>query len=192
MRHTRLLVAMLVVGFTGSAARATLVEPPSFAELVTRADLVFAGTVVDVRSEWREMRSGRVIMSAVTFQVLHGFKGNPSPQLVLEFFGGTVGKDTMRIAGMPSFSRGDRDVLFVRRGSTKGIPLVGLMHGRFRITRTPSGLDMVTTHDGRAIGDLSTLHLPARPRREILRGMTWDEFSAAIAQRVSSRPAANR
>ena len=190
MKYTRLLLAVLVVVFNALSARATLVEPPSFDTLVARADLVFAATVADVRSQWRETRSGRVIMSTVTFDVFQDLKGASSPHVVLEFFGGSVGKDMMRIQGMPTFARGDRDVLFVRRNATAGMPLVGLMHGRFRISRAPAGEEMVTTHDGRAIGDLAALHAPSRMRTGVVRGMTLSAFTTAIAARVSARAAA--
>ncbi len=190
MNYSRLLLVLLLVGSIAPSARATLVDPPSIDTLVARADLVFAATVVDVRSQWRETRNGRVIMSTVTFDVFKDLKGTASPQLALEFFGGTVGKDMMRIEGMPTFVRGDRDVLFVRRNATAGLPLVGLMHGRFRISRTPSGEEMVTTHDGRAIGDLAALHAPSRARTGVIRGMTLAQFTTAIAERVSTRAAA--
>src|SRR6185295_15286264 len=68
----RLLLCVFLVGL-GTTAGATLVAPPSLDELVARADLVFEGTVVDVRSSWRETREGRVIMSDVTFRVARGF-----------------------------------------------------------------------------------------------------------------------
>lgn len=187
----RLLVCVLLFGL-GTTAGATLVAPPSLDELVSRADVVFEGTVVDVRSSWRETREGRVIMSDVTFRVLRGFKGDLSQQFVLEMFGGTVGKDTMRIAGVPSFAIGDHDVLFVRRGGTSGLPLVGLMHGRFKVSRTPAGQDMVTTFDGRAINGASTIGTSSRARAEVGSGMTLDAFASEIAQRVRGLGAANR
>jgi hypothetical protein len=131
-------------------------------------------------------------MSDVTFRVVRGFKGAPSEQVVLEMFGGTVGKDTMRIAGMPAFARGDHDVLFVRRGSVSGLPLVGLMHGRFRVARSPLGQDMITTFDGRSIDGAASIGASARARAEVGSGMTLDAFAAEIGQRVRGRSAANR
>ena len=103
-------------------------------------------------------------MSDVTFRVARGFKGDPSQQVVLEMFGGTIGKDSMRVAGMPAFALGDHDVLFVRRGDTSGLPLVGLMYGRFKVSRTPAGQDMVTTFDGRALNSIATIGTPPRAR----------------------------
>jgi hypothetical protein len=186
-----MLLCAGLVWLIGSTAGATLVIPPTLDDLVSRADVIFEGSVVDVRSEWRDTRDGRVIMSAVTFRVLRSLKGDASAQMVLDMFGGTVGKDTMRIAGMTEFRRGDRDVLFVRRG-TPGLPLVGLMHGRFHVTSTPDGREMVTTFDGRAINGVPTIGTAPRPRAEVGRGMTLDVFSAEVAQRVRTRGAANR
>ena len=187
----RLLMCMLVIGL-GTTAGATLVAPPSLDELVARADLVFEGTVVDVRSSWRETREGRVIMSDVTFRVIRGMKGESSQQVVLEMFGGKVGKDTMRIAGLPAFALGDHDVLFVRRGtdgSSAGRADARALQG---VARLPAGEDMVTTFDGRAINGVSAIGTSPRARAEVGTGMTLDVFASEIAQRVRGRSAANR
>jgi hypothetical protein len=176
----------------GSTAGATLVAPLTLDVLVARADLVFEGAVVDVRSSWRETREGRAIMSDVTFRVIRTFKGDQSPQVVLELFGGTVGKDTMRIAGMPAFVRGDHEVLFVRRRDSAGLPIVGLMHGRFKVARTPAGHEMVTTFDGRAIESVSAIGSSPRPRAEVGSGMTLAAFAAEVVERVRFRSAVSR
>jgi hypothetical protein len=184
------LLAAIFAGLIGSTAGATLVTPPTFDELVDRADLVFEGTVVDVRSAWRETRDGRQIMTDVTYRVRRGLKGAPSMQVVLELFGGTVGRDTMRIAGMAEFAPGDHDILFVREGRRDGLPLVGLMHGRFRVMRTPAGEEWVTTHDGRAIRGTASIGAVRQAQAKGVTGLTLDEFSAAIAQRVHAGAAA--
>jgi len=182
------LLALFVV-FFGSTLGATLVVPPTFNELVDRADLVFEGTVVDVRSEWRATRGGRQIMSQVTYRLGRGLKGGAPLQVVLEVFGGTVGRDTMRIGGMPDFSVGDHDLLFVRQGGAEGLPLVGLMHGRFRVSRAPDGREWVTTYDGRAIASLASIGAPPRALAANVAGvagLTLDEFVSGIAERVAS------
>src|SRR5207249_2014196 len=48
------------------AALATTVIPPSFDDLVGRAEIIFQGTVTDVRSEWTGEGAQRHIMSDVT------------------------------------------------------------------------------------------------------------------------------
>lgn len=183
----RFVLAILLVAALPAVARATLVVKPTFDQLVDRADLIFEGEVVDVRSRWAEGRDGRVIVSDVTFRVTRTLKGTSSSQVVLEFFGGTVGKHAMEVAGMPAFARGDRDILFVRQDARAGYPLVGLMHGRFRVKRSAVGADMVTTFDGRAIGDVARTGSDSATPRATGRGATVEEFSNAVTTRVATR-----
>ncbi|PYK58992.1 MAG: hypothetical protein DME43_09930 [Verrucomicrobia bacterium] len=59
------------------AALATTVIPPSFDDLVGRAEMIFQGTVTDVHSEWTGEGAQRHIMSYVTVKVEEAIKGNP-------------------------------------------------------------------------------------------------------------------
>lgn len=187
----RFLLALAMVAALPALARATVVARPTFDQLVERAELIFEGEVVDVRARWDERAGERLIVSDVTFRVARTLKGTASSQVVLQFFGGTVGKYSMQLAGMPAFERGDRSVLFLRNDGGRGYPLVGLMHGRFRVARGPDGVDLVTTFDGRAIGDVSQIGEPLAPRRLTSSPMTADAFANAIVQRVAS-PRASR
>src|SRR5437868_12798290 len=76
-----LLVASSVVLM--SAALATTVIPPSFDDLVRRAETIFHGTVVDVRSEWTGAAAQGHIASYVTFNVDDTIKGNPGAKVTL-------------------------------------------------------------------------------------------------------------
>src|SRR2546429_7239147 len=89
-------------------ALATTVIPPSFDELVARAELIFQGSVTDVRSEWTGEGAQRHIMSYVTLKVEDAIKGNPGPTVTLRMLGGTVGGETMEVADAPRFKVGDR------------------------------------------------------------------------------------
>lgn len=182
----RIILVLALAAAVPALPRATVVARPTFDQLVERADLIFEGEVVDVRARWEERAGDRLIVSDVTFKVARTLKGTPQPQVVLQFFGGTVGKYSMQVAGMPSFERGDRSVLFLRHDGGRGYPLVGLMHGRFRVARGPDGVDRVTTFDGRTIGDVSQIGESLAPRRTATSPMTADAFASAIVQRVAS------
>ena len=187
----RLLLVLALVAAVPALTRATVVVRPSFDQLVERADLIIEGEVVDVRARWDVRAGERVIVSDVTIRVRRTLKGTSSAQVVLQFFGGTVGKYSMQLAGMPPFAPGDRSVLFLRNDGGRGYPLVGLMHGRFRIARGADGVDRVTTFDDRTIGDVSQIGEPLAPRRTASPPMTADAFASAIVQRVAS-PRASR
>lgn len=138
-------------------ALATTVIPPSFEELVSRAEMIFQGSVTDVRSEWTGEGAQRHIMSYVTVKVEDAIKGNPGSTVTLEMLGGTVGGETLEVTDAPKFKVGDRDILFVENNGTQFVPLVGIMHGRFRVKKDATGQDAVFTNDGSPLSDITQL-----------------------------------
>ena len=140
----------LIVAATclSSFAFATTVIPPSFDQLVSRAQIIFQGTVTNVRSEWTGEGAQRHIVSYITFKVDDMFKGNAGDQITLRMLGGTVDGQTMEVSDGPKFKPGDRDVLFVENNGTQFIPLVGIMHGRYHVKKDASGRDVIYKNDG--------------------------------------------
>src|SRR5437868_14636214 len=138
-----------------SVALATTVIPPTFDDLVTRAEMIFQGTVTDVRSEWTGEGGQRHIASYVTFKVDDSIKGNPGAKVTLNLLGGTVGAETMEVSNAPKCKVGDRDILFVENNGTQFVPLVGIMHGRFHVQKDENGRDVVLTNDGASLTDVN-------------------------------------
>ena len=128
--------ALVVVGLAG-APRAASVVAPTFDALVARSQVVFVGETLGVQSRWVSTPSGPAIVSVVTFKVVRTLKGELGGQTQLEFLGGTVGEHRMEIPGMPRFRVGDEDVLFVDERGQPVSPVVGFMHGRFRVLEDP-------------------------------------------------------
>ena len=169
-------------------AASTSVLAPTFEELVAGAEQVFQGRVVAVRSSRLDSRAGRAIVTDVTFSIERTLKGPLYAERSLEFLGGTVGEDTLRVEGMPTFRIGDRDVLFVNDAGRPASPIVGFMYGRFRIVRdTVRGVDMIRTHDGRPLASLADVG-SARPSAAVAtpRGLSLEDFVNAVGSRVRS------
>src|SRR4026207_468750 len=141
----------------GCSALATTVIPPSFDELVSRAEVIFQGTVTDVRSQWVGEGGQRHINSYVTFKVEDAIKGKPGAQITLQMHGGTVGSETMEVTDAPKFKVGDRDILFVENNGTQFVPLVGIMHGRFRVKKDEAGRDAAFPKEGSPLSVFSKL-----------------------------------
>ncbi len=133
----------LLLAFT-ALARAMTVEPPTFPDLVAGADAVYRGhvTAVQARRVARPDGGGAMIKTFVTFAIDHAIKGAAQTEIVLEFLGGRVGDDILEVSGVPQFSVGDREILFVQGNGRQFCPLVAVMHGRYRIVR-----DATTGHD---------------------------------------------
>eukprot|EP01035_Chromulina_nebulosa_P064483 gene64483-biopygen47178 len=118
------------------------VIPPTFDELVAESDTVIRGTVTAVRTEEFDSPQGRGIRTLVTFRVERTLKSTtstaaastaPANTLTLSFLGGTVGKRTLRIAGMPTFTVGQRELVFTARNGAVMCPLIGAGHGRYHV-----------------------------------------------------------
>jgi len=187
VRNTRMrlvvlgIAAALLVAYA-RPARSTSILPPTFDDLVARAEQIAVTRVVAMRSAWVPSRSGRSIVTDVTFSFERTLKGTPSIERTLEFLGGTVGDDTLSVDGMPTFQPGDRDVLFIRESGRPASPLVGFSYGRFRIVRdAASGATAIRTHDGRPLAAISDVGNP-RPPAFLAppRVLSLDQFLQAI------------
>lgn len=142
--------------FSLSSMQATSVVAPSFDDLVTRADCVFTGDVAGVRSEWTGEGQERHIVTFVTFNILRVLKGEAASPFTLRVLGGTVGAETLEVADAPVFRVGERELLFVRNNGRQFIPLVGIMHGQYRV----DDADRMSDHAGHPLVRVEDIGAP--------------------------------
>jgi hypothetical protein len=166
------------------SASATTIIPPSFDELVNEAEIIFRGTVTSVHPQWIGEGAQRHIVSYVTFKVEDSLKGNPGKEITLRMFGGTVDGQTMKASDAATFNVGDRDVLFVEHNGTQFIPLVGIMHGRYRVQKDETGRDVILTNEG---APLSSVDQVGRESVSPGPAMTAEQFKQAVQMRTGQR-----
>jgi len=174
-----LICTLLMAG----EARSTTVIPPTFESLVSRANTIFVGEVMDVRGVWEVTSQGRAIKTYVTFKVEEVWKGSSGAVTQLEFLGGTIGGTTMEVVGMPTFREGQRAVLFVS-GERTVSPLVGFWHGRMRVEKDPNGVDRVRTYDGRSLGSPDQVVANKANYMASITPMRLDDLEIAVRSRV--------
>ena len=196
MKTPRSLLAVLCTFLAICGTQATTVIPPTFDELVGQAELIFQGTVTDMRSQWAGEGGRRHIVSYVTIQVEDALKGNPGTTYTMRMLGGTVEGETMEVSDSPKFKIGDREILFVENNGKQFIPLVGFMHGRFRVQRDErTGAEVVRNNEGKAVSDLTQLgkeddHASAnRSKAATDSGAALDiaAFKSAIRSKLNAR-----
>lgn len=188
MRRISLFCAAAVL-VAALPASPTTVVAPTFDELVMRAETVIVTRAAAIRSAWVQSRAGRAIVTDVTVSIELTLKGPVYAERSFEFLGGTVGEDTLEVAGMPAFHVGDRDVLFINDAGRPASPLVGFMYGRFRIVSDArTGTDMIRTHDGRPLGSLNDV-ANTRPPAFVAppRPLSLDDFVRAIGDKVRAQ-----
>jgi hypothetical protein len=156
------MVALAVAVCCESPATATSYSPVTFNELVTRADVIFVGEVVDVRPFRLDTRDGPVIKTRVVFQVSDPLFGTTGALEIFEFLGGELGGVGMEVAGMPAFAVGDRRVVFARRERSIN-PIVGFTQGVLQIRRDGAGVDRVLTLDGLPLGQPESIGVARAP-----------------------------
>ena len=189
----RCIFAALAAMSLSVGVRATTVVAPTFEALVAQADAIVESEVVDTTSRIALQRDGAPIVTDVYFRVEKVLKGAPASTLILQFLGGQVGDLGFRVEAVPSFSKGDRDVLFAITAAPQVSPIVGMMHGRVRITAdAATRQDIVRVFDGTPLRDVRVLgsNANARPQRD-QPAMTLSAFESAVASEVA-RQAAKR
>lgn len=186
LRLTALALLLPIVPF--GALRATTVVAPSFPELVAESTVIARVEVTAVRAAWVDSLQGRVIKTYVTFSVLKALKGDPAPTLTLPFLGGELAGESMRIEGMPRFTVGQTDILFLSDlTGARFSPLVGLMHGRYRVlTDATTARTYVARNDGAPLESESDVQL-AQPAssaalrmKSAARALTPEDFEARV------------
>jgi len=150
------LLPFALIGIAFARLTATTVIPPTFEQLVQQAELIFQGTVTDVRSVWEGEGAQRHIDTYITFQIGENVKGNAGSSYTIRILGGTLGDETMEVTDTPKFKVGDSDILFVEHNNDQFVPLVGINNGRFHVQRDEqTGRDIVVNGEGEPVRDVT-------------------------------------
>jgi hypothetical protein len=171
----------------GFIANATTVIPPRFDELVSRAEVIFEGEVTGLQSQWIGEGSEHRIVTFVTFKVIDTLKGDAGSSYSIRMLGGTVDGRTMEVSDAPKFKVGDRDVLFVENNGRQFIPLVGIMHGRFRVQKDQSGRESLLTGEGQPLADVSQLGGDEQAVARSKPAISLNDFKTAIRGRAQEQ-----
>ncbi len=178
-----LLAALLTLLPALTAVRAMSVIPPTFAELVAEADGIVRARVVALQPYLDRTPAGDVVRTRVTFEVGSTLKGRHQGGLTLEFLGGEVDGHGLRVPGMPTFTPGATELLFVTTQGAGLCPLVAAGHGRYRVlTDRASGREYIARNDFTPLGSEHDVQLPFSNAAALVRpgaaGLSPTVFSA--------------
>ncbi|HEX4667013.1 MAG TPA: hypothetical protein VH207_10465 [Chthoniobacterales bacterium] len=176
----------------GFLANATTVIPPSFDELVSRADVIFDGEVNGLQSQWIGEGSEHRIVTYVTFKVNQALKGDPGATYSMRMLGGTVDGRTMEVSDAPKFKVGDRDILFVENNGSQFIPLVGIEHGRFRVVKDAAGRETLATNHGHPVTDVNLLGTDQADVPQKAPALSLKDFKAVVKDRIGRLQASGK
>jgi hypothetical protein len=107
-------VGMIV---TIAAATATAQQPTSIQERVRGAARVVVGRVIDTKARYERNEYGdQLIVTYAELAVDEAIKGPAADAVTLELEGGTVDGITLRVSDLPTVSKGERAVFFLKSG----------------------------------------------------------------------------
>jgi len=199
MHGTVFIWAMCVSGLLVlTRTNATTVVSPTFEEMTDRADLVFVGKVVELKTEWQVAGTNQAIFTLVEFHTEEILKGTAPASISLRFLGGKVGGMTLEVVAVPKFEAGDRVLLFVEGNGVQFCPLVGVYHGKFGVRKDDkSSRDIVFMHDGKPLRDVAEIGAgegaqfgPKRARLSIpaeREPMSLDDFKTRIRLHLAKK-----
>ncbi len=162
MQIRRFLLPLFALALLSPAMRATSVVPPSFPELVSEADAIYRGRVTAVEARRVERPDGgSMIKTFVTVAVDRVLKGTAQKEVVLELLGGTIGDESLTVSGMPKFTVGAQEFVFVQKNGVQFCPLVGVMHGRYRVMRDETNArEIVARDNGQPLTSVEQVEMP--------------------------------
>lgn len=177
LRAPALALLASLAALLAPTARAMSVVPPSFDELVAEADTVARGVVTAVRTEEFDSPQGRGVHTLVTLRVERTLKGAPADTVTLTLLGGTVGQRSLRVVGMPTFTVGQREIVFVARNGAVMCPLIGAGHGRYHVVTDATTQRDYLTRDN---------HVPLTSTDEIALPLATTAAADLVARRISA------
>ena len=135
----------------GRAGGAILI-PKDFQDLAREADVVFAGTVTDIYSEWDGEAYHSKIHTYVTFTDLKIIAGDYTDRSIeVRLLGGEIDDIGVEYSGVPKFRLGDKNIIFLSGNFKALCPIVGWSQGIYRVvTDLDTGEEILFSHDGPA------------------------------------------
>lgn len=185
------LIVFICAVFGAGTAGAISFEARDFDALANEADQIVIGTVASTSSR----RTGaREIVTDFRFADVAVIKGAVADNaLTLTMLGGTVGTETLTVAGAPTFKPGIRYLVFVTGNGSVMFPLVGGQQGIFQMRKDAvTGVSRVHDYAGRALTRLpGRADTPLVDRLEAGAGEPMSEagFVDAIRAKLNARGA---
>ncbi len=188
------LAALVALVFWAAPAGATVVPRLDLPELTRSSDLIVHGRVVRHWSAWDS--TGRFIWTHYTLEVAEALKGRPAASITISEPGGTVGRESMQIAGAPQYADREEVVLFLSRTPIGYLRANGWGQGRYTVVSAPDGSRRIRTDPGGIAlaappgrsGRMAAANAPALSR---LNGMALEDFKRLVRSEVA-RPEVTR
>ncbi len=143
MRTQRMVIVLLLAAVhfsTAATSSATTLERMSVAKMTQAAQLVVRARCLANSTAWE----GGEIWTFTSFEVQDSWKSAPSgaaKQVTVRLLGGSVGRLTSTVSGVPRFHPGEEVILFLQPTARGDYSIVSWVQGTFRIHREAGGAE---------------------------------------------------
>jgi len=135
-------------------------------ELVEKSSAVVTGRVVEVASFWNN--EGTAIMTEAVIQIADSILGRVDSHVRVRTFGGEVDGYRIVALGFPTFTRGEKLLLFLEPQKGGVYKVLGYQQGEFRVRADETGREMaVPTWEADTVRILKADGKPARVPRAV-------------------------
>jgi hypothetical protein len=183
-----LLVALIVA----SPANGSIVQALDLSELVAQSDRIVVGRVVFAEAF---QHGDGTITTWYRVEVERELRGDAptkddEPEVIIQVLGGQIGDLGMRVEGEPTFSIGERAVIFMREGNQLAFRPVGMAQGVMRIRMDAGDETVFQSREGlllvrRGPDGLLRRSPGALPRKERLKAFL-ERVSTIVREQTSA------
>ena len=184
-----ILLAALV---TATPANGSIVRALDLSELIAQSDRIVVGRVVLAEAfrrgdgtiaTWYRVEVERELRSDAPTK-------DDEPEVIIQVLGGQIGDLGMRVEGEPTFSIGERAVIFMREGNQLAFRPVGMAQGVMRIRMDAGDETVFQSREGlllvrRGTDGLLKRSPGALPRKERLKAFL-ERVSAIVREQVGA------
>jgi hypothetical protein len=164
------LKTLLLIGAATAASGMATRSLPSLRQLARAADVIVAGEVVLTQSDWNAART--TIWTRIDLRIEEVLKGPVKGEgLSFSQLGGQVGGIAASVGGTPSFTQGERVLLFLSRRQDMSLGISGIFHGKFTIEPSEASDDKPVVRREPDSGRVLDRYPLNRARAEILQAL---------------------
>jgi hypothetical protein len=124
------------------------------------------------------LRDAGEIWTVTSFQVQETWRGDAPTQITVRLLGGSMGKITSHVSGVPRFRPGEDVVLFLAPTKRGDFSVVSWQQGTFRIRQADAGAQEFVTQDTASFATFDPI--TKQFRVDGIRNMQLDAFRARV------------
>lgn len=136
-----ILTVSLLFAYVGTAS-ATNIVPSTLEYMTGNSDVVVIGQVVSQTSYWEAQQIFTDVRIAVDNYVKIPPDASPEPEITLKLLGGQVGDTHLKIDQAPTFTDGEKVMLFLKHVGDRYVPF-GLSYGVYTITENAQQQEVI-------------------------------------------------